>query len=476
MEDGPVEKITTEVVMAPLNEPAPGPELEPEAELVPEAIVEPEPEPIGEPMELDEAPEEGPIAIGEEARRSPRTPEPRLPDVGPKTPPERPKRRSLGKKPLSPKIPIEEELEAEEAEREALRQGQLEAKAEAAREAEARRKAREKERAKSREERALAENKARAEAEAVAEAKAKAARARARARAKEDAVPEPESEAEEEEGEEDAEFVVEEVVEDEFEGEEEAEEEAAPPPSKKRRPPVQKEARRAQADHAEEGDTARKSRRKGGIPVIVHRLAKSSDAPLPPKSNRKGPNPADIIFTLFSQLIDAAYEKLQTNTEKVAVENFKEELASRLRQLTDTIENLINLQARVRQENKRKLQLQKEILEVRRQRNLVAAQMDDVRHQHDVASKQNDILHRAGATFEEISNIVEQGNAKSAGMPDDHDDTLFGLEAMIHKVLPLVTGGGSDGSGILSKVVEFNRDLERITEALREHNKARGLI
>jgi hypothetical protein len=46
---------------------------------------------------------------------------------------------------------------------------------------------------------------------------------------------------------------------------------------------------------------------------------------------------------------------------------------------------------------------------------------------------------------------------------------------MLHKVLPYVAGGGADGAGVLSKVVEFNRFMERLMEALREENKVNGV-
>jgi len=45
-----------------------------------------------------------------------------------------------------------------------------------------------------------------------------------------------------------------------------------------------------------------------------------------------------------------------------------------------------------------------------------------------------------------------------------------GLDALIYRLAPLVTGGGADGSGMLGKIVQFNRELERLTELLKEHN------
>jgi len=58
---------------------------------------------------------------------------------------------------------------------------------------------------------------------------------------------------------------------------------------------------------------------------------------------------------------------------------------------TDSIENYLNLQLRNRQAIKRKLHLQQEILEIKKQRQLVAVQQDEVRNKYENASKQNQV-------------------------------------------------------------------------------------
>jgi hypothetical protein len=63
-------------------------------------------------------------------------------------------------------------------------------------------------------------------------------------------------------------------------------------------------------------------------------------------------------------------------------------------------------------------------------------------------------------------------------IPLDHPErelsTEYGLEALLDKMQQAVTGGGEDGSGLLARVVEFNRTLEKATEALKEFNRANG--
>lgn len=48
---------------------------------------------------------------------------------------------------------------------------------------------------------------------------------------------------------------------------------------------------------------------------------------------------------------------------------------------------------------------------------------------------------------------------------------MEGLEALLLQLRGQVTGGGENGSGILAKVVEFNRMLENATEALKMVNR-----
>ena len=65
---------------------------------------------------------------------------------------------------------------------------------------------------------------------------------------------------------------------------------------------------------------------------------------------------------------------------------------------------------------------------------------------------------------------MERGLAK-AGAAGTDEYGMDGLEAMLLHLRSQVAGGGQDGSGILARVVEFNRTLESATEALRAVNR-----
>lgn len=67
--------------------------------------------------------------------------------------------------------------------------------------------------------------------------------------------------------------------------------------------------------------------------ITVHRLGKSGNFVLPPGSQRPGFNPIDVISQASMDCIDKSFPKLKSNTERKAVENFKEELGLRFLEL-----------------------------------------------------------------------------------------------------------------------------------------------
>ena len=58
---------------------------------------------------------------------------------------------------------------------------------------------------------------------------------------------------------------------------------------------------------------------------------------------------------------------------------------------TEAVEGYISIQRRTRQAKKYQHQLQQELLEVDRQRRAVAVKMDEVRYNHEAASKKTEV-------------------------------------------------------------------------------------
>lgn len=251
-------------------------------------------------------------------RKSPRVnkePTPKLPEGedATQTPTQKPARRKpRGKRPPPPKVTAEEEREAVEAERAALLQAEAAVRAE--REAQARKEAMLKRKEQARAEALLAE-----EAEKRAREAAKS-KAKGKGRAAATARPPPEPETESELGAEETDEGPRAIA--------GADKETRPVQPKKKRG---SQTQRGGDEAAEDGATQGRKRGRG-VPITILRYPKGDRAPPPPPGgNRKGVNHIDMISKLFMEVIDREYSQLQGTREKKAIENYKEEVAARLR-------------------------------------------------------------------------------------------------------------------------------------------------
>ena len=77
-----------------------------------------------------------------------------------------------------------------------------------------------------------------------------------------------------------------------------------------------------------------------------------------------------------------------------------------------------------------------------------------------------------GSAYEGVTDLIERAEVEFADLPPSESEATAesGLDALIYRLAPLVTGGGTDGSGMLGRIVQFNRELEKLTELLKEHN------
>ena len=78
-------------------------------------------------------------------------------------------------------------------------------------------------------------------------------------------------------------------------------------------------------------------------------------------------------------------------------------------------------------------------------------------------------MQRVATAFDDISSVVERGEARRE---TQQDQGMEGLFALVFKMQAAVAGGGT---GMLSRIVEYNQMLERAEEALREFNRGRGV-
>ncbi|KAL7275835.1 hypothetical protein RUND412_001216 [Rhizina undulata] len=242
-------------------------------------------------------------------------------------------------------------------------------------------------------------------------------------------------------------------------------------PSAKKHKQKPREQQAASAAQNAEEDVEEEA---ASFPVMVHRLSKVEGFTLASGSQRGGVNAIDVINQVFMEIIDRFFLKLKSNAEKKAVESFKEELGVRFVELTDALENNIALATRVRRVQKQKTQLRNELLSLKQEREKIAVKIDNVRKTHEFATASSNIQLLLSTAFENISGTVERAKARQASeMPEDKDSPMEGLDALLRKVSAVVTGGGSDGGGLLAKVIEFNKFLERAETVLREGHMMR---
>ncbi|TGZ84673.1 hypothetical protein EX30DRAFT_5544 [Ascodesmis nigricans] len=151
-------------------------------------------------------------------------------------------------------------------------------------------------------------------------------------------------------------------------------------PKRKRKPPSESKANDA---------TATRRRPASSIELTTYRLEKITGQDNPPV--RSGFNPYDIIRQLFCELAAGFTKKVDGRVERAAIEGFERELDGRFVELIDLFEAQLAATVRARKENQRKLALQRELMEIRRQRQLVIAQTDDVRTNHKMAVVENKV-------------------------------------------------------------------------------------
>ena len=186
---------------------------------------------------------------------------------------------------------------------------------------------------------------------------------------------------------------------------------ASKPQSARPNAPTRRTQPRTSSPVSDAGERRPRKERPGTIPITVHRLSRpkpadysSADedilAAVNPFPKRSGVNAIDVLSQICREMVAKAAETLQLGEGKErgerkqveirkrkAVEMFGEELDARLFQMTEALDNNYALTIRVRQANKEKVAKREELLEIKRLREEVAIQMDEVRAKHERDTK-----------------------------------------------------------------------------------------
>ncbi len=219
---------------------------------------------------------------------------------------------------------------------------------------------------------------------------------------------------------------------------------------------------------------------KSTFPIITHRLTNVAALPTiieeaedPDSANdsnslktkfpdRSDPNAIDVLAQICREAIKTTISKLSTTTtatsakelrrKRTAIEAFGSELDSRLTDMSVAVEHRLTLETRVKKSRKEKADLQAQWIEVRRQREEIALNCDNVRARHNESEEGGKESYELSEKLYELEMVVERG--------EDDNDGVEALEFMLKSVAQRVSGAGGGSGGILDRVKEFNRQLE----------------
>ncbi|CVK94270.1 uncharacterized protein FMAN_03442 [Fusarium mangiferae] len=193
-----------------------------------------------------------------------------------------------------------------------------------------------------------------------------------------------------------------------------------------------------------------------------------------------GVTAVDVFAQACLEVIDGTVAKLLEtlqNTEEKdkkkecrikirALEAYKEELTSRLLQLSIHLMDWQSLRKRVRLVQREKLSLREEILLLKAEREQVALKMDAVRIKHEEDTKESKYRLDTSAIMHDIDMAVERGrDAPELSRAQEKKADLANLELLVARITDEASSSSSAG-GMLQQVKNFNAFLERAAIAL----------
>ncbi|KAF5984413.1 hypothetical protein FCOIX_2671 [Fusarium coicis] len=180
----------------------------------------------------------------------------------------------------------------------------------------------------------------------------------------------------------------------------------------------------------------------------------------------------EVIDGTVAKLLEALQNTEEKDKKKEcrikirALEAYKEELTSRLLQLSIHLMDWQSLRKRVRLVQREKLSLREEILRLKAEREQVALKMDAVRIKHEEDTKESKYRLDTSAIMYDIDMAVERGrDAPELSRAQEKKADLANLELLVSRITDEASSSSSAG-GMLQQVKNFNAFLERAAIAL----------
>lgn len=186
---------------------------------------------------------------------------------------------------------------------------------------------------------------------------------------------------------------------------------------------------------------------------------------------RSTPNAVDVLAQVCRETVDAYSQKLKEESsgharsdrsrQIKALEMLRSKLDNRLFDLSQSLDQRLHMEARLRKSRREKADLQARWLEVRKQRDLMALRMDAVRRQH----WEDEVLSRKSWDISQTANRLEVAINKDEHRTDDEQESKPLLLEFSLKKLARDVSSMEDG-GTLNTIRHFNAQLDRLAAAL----------
>ncbi|KAK5101558.1 hypothetical protein LTR70_000715 [Exophiala xenobiotica] len=201
------------------------------------------------------------------------------------------------------------------------------------------------------------------------------------------------------------------------------------------------------------------------VPEEDHQLDSDADELALPTTQaittRTTPNAVDVLAQVCREAIDSSISAVKTQSlpradltrRLAALEAFRSTLDTRLFDLSQSLDQRLTMEARLRKMRREKAELQNRWLEIRRQRDQLDLRKDAVRRRH----WEGEVLSRRKFEASQAAFAVEGAADQECGEGD-------GLELRLRQVANDVSS--VDGGGMLQTLKGFNAQLERLAGAL----------
>lgn len=180
-------------------------------------------------------------------------------------------------------------------------------------------------------------------------------------------------------------------------------------------------------------------------------------------TTRTTPNAVDVLAQVCREAIDGSISDVKTQSQDLpradlnrrltALESFRSTLDTRLFDLSQSLDQRLTMEARLRKVRREKAELQSRWLEIRRQRDQLDLRKDVVRRTH----WEGEVLNRKKFEASQAAFAAEGAIGQESGQ---HDELEFRLRQVAGDVSAV------DGGGVLQTLKTFNAQLERLAGAL----------